>query len=104
MQIECTSNLILKFPHYHRCDELLLESYSQISTSVYTGDLWSTPLLVITDGEYGQSSIPTFMDQVTCTSQELMLLDCPVSTQLGLIEDCACDNCVQSLAVRCPGK
>ena len=39
-----------------------------------------------------------------CTSQELRLLDCPVSTQLGLIEDpCACNGCAESLAVRCPG-
>lgn len=55
-------------------------------------------------GEFGEVSAPVFLDKVACDRMEQTLLECPRSTQLGLIEDsCACAGCAEDLGVRCPG-
>ena len=54
---------------------------------------------VITDGQFGESTAPVFLDNVGCVENENTLLDCPISDQLGLRDD----NCGLDLGVRCPG-
>ena len=60
----------------------------------------------ILDGEFGEVSSPTFLDELGCKSDETRLIDC-TNSRLGFVRDnCACDTCdgVEDLGVRCPGQ
>ena len=75
---------------------------SQIFSHSLPGQDWVTTLERVTDSEFGEAVLPTFLDNVNCMGTESRLMDC--NEEIGLISgDCACDGCVQELGVKCPG-
>ena len=66
-------------------------------------DEFSDPQPIL-DGEFGEVSVPIFLNEVACSGDETTLLSCDRSSRLGFIqENCACDGCAEDLGVRCPG-
>lgn len=60
---------------------------------------------VLNKGEFGEISGPIFIDGLDCHGEEEHLLVCETASELGLIDEkCACTDCAETLAIRCPGK
>ena len=56
--------------------------------------------IALSDGRFGDTNAPVFLDNVVCEGSEARLLDCRISEgHLGLIDD----TCGLDLDIICPG-
>ena len=87
------------------CQALLNDLNVSFLFGYYTDENRIGGFETITNGQFGEVSVPVFVDGVECSDhQALSIEQCITNAYVGFIRDqCACEGCSEDLGVRCPG-